>query len=373
MTAPTAYDLLRAVLDPVRLAVAGASVASPVSIESVADETGVPKKEIAKAAGDLRALGLLDEDGMIDREALRVIVRALPREPGPSGEPVPGPWTHEEAQILGRFFDGDRLVEIPQNRTKRRLVLEKITQGFEPGHRYPERDINFMIQLIHADYAAIRRYLVDEAFLDRADGVYWRIGGRYDVDEPVTDNEPSAEPRNVATALPGVELRPWDWDMIDGLVTAANDPRINRYMGDEFPHPYTRDDAESWMEIATKSSPPTQYSVHVDGIVAGGAGGFPARLEATGAVEIGWWLNPAHWGRGITTAAVAALVDEFFGERDHMRLWAPVMKPNVASSRVAEKAGLRLEGVAPSAYLKKGVRYDQLNYGLTRAQWRAAR
>ncbi|MBW2471858.1 MAG: GNAT family N-acetyltransferase [Deltaproteobacteria bacterium] len=47
------------------------------------------------------------------------------------------------------------------------------------------------------------------------------------------------------------------------------------------------------------------------------------------------------------------------------------MKPNVASARVAEKAGLRLEGVAPSVYLKRGVRYDQLNYGLTRAQWRA--
>jgi len=27
------------------------------------------------------------------------------------------------------------------------------------------------------DYAALRRYLVDEGFLDRADGVYWRAGG----------------------------------------------------------------------------------------------------------------------------------------------------------------------------------------------------
>jgi len=52
-----------------------------------------------------------------------------------------------------------------------------------------------------------------------------------------------------------------------------------------------------------------------------------------------------------------------------MRLWAPVMHPNKGSARVAEKAGMTLEGVAPSHYVKQGVRYDQLNYGMTREQW----
>ena len=372
MSAPTAYDLLRALLDPVRLAVAGSAVASPVSIDAVAEETGASKKDIAKAVGDLRALGLLDEDGVVDREVLRTIGRDLPRAPGRSGEPAEGPWTPEEAQLLGRFFDGDRLLEVPQNRTKRRLVLEKITQSFEPGRRYPERDVNFMIQLIYADYAAIRRYLVDEGFLDRADGAYWRIGGRYDVvDEPETPLEPDAPV--IATRVDGVELRPYDWHMVDALVVAANDPRINRYMGDEFPYPYTREDAEGWVEIATKGSPPTQYAIYVDDVLAGGAGGFPFKGENTGAMEIGWWLNPSYWGRGVTSAAASALVDEFLGRRGYMRLWAPVMKPNVASARVAEKAGLRLEGVAQSAYLKGGVRLDQLNYGITRAQWAAGR
>ena len=45
------------------------------------------------------------------------------------------------------------------------------------------------------------------------------------------------------------------------------------------------------------------------------------------------------------------------------------MAPNVGSGRVAEKAGMYLEGVAPSAYLKNGVRMDQRNYGITREQW----
>ena len=371
MTKPTAYDMLRAVVDPLRLAVAGAAVAGPVSIDAVARETGASKKEVARAVGDLRAVGILDEDGMVDRDALRTIGRELPRSPGASGEPIDGPWTPEEAQMLGRFFDGDRLVELPQNRTKRRLVLEHITQRFEPGRRYPERDVNFMIQLIYPDYAAIRRYLVDEGFLDRADGAYWRIGGRYDVAADGTPAEPEAGPHVLATSIDGVELRPWDWHMIDSLVAAANDPRINRYMGDAFPHPYTHDAAESWIEIASKDAPPTQYAIHRNGVLVGGLGGFPFRGENTGAMEIGWWLNPEYWGQGITSAAVQALVDEFLGQREYMRLWAPVMKPNVASARVAEKAGLRLEGIAESAYLKQGVRLDQLNYAITRAQWRS--
>jgi hypothetical protein len=45
--------------------------------------------------------------------------------------------------------------------------------------RYAERDVSLALQLWHPDYAALRRYLVDEGFLTRADGVYWRTGGRF--------------------------------------------------------------------------------------------------------------------------------------------------------------------------------------------------
>ena len=37
--------------------------------------------------------------------------------------------------------------------------------------------VNLMLGKWHADTAALRRYLVDEGFLDRESGVYWRVGG----------------------------------------------------------------------------------------------------------------------------------------------------------------------------------------------------
>lgn len=371
MTAPTPIDVLRALLDPIRLRVLGAALNESVSIADLSSRTGLESRDVAAAIGYLRGVGLLDDDGTVDQEVLRGVARELPSDRGRLGEPVEGPWTEREAEILGRFFDGGRLVEMPHSATKRRLVLEKIALDFEPGRRYAERDVNFRIQLVHADYAAVRRYLVDEGFMDRAEGSYWRIGGRLDV----AAQQLGPEPRGAAidTAIEGVELRPYTWDMVDTLARTANDARIPRFMSDAFPHPYRREDAEEWIGLASTSDPPTHFAVFVDDALAGGVGGFPGSKEHTGVVEIGWWLHPDFWNRGITTTCVVALADHLFADDGCMRLWAPVMHPNTASARVAEKAGLTLEGRAPSAYVKHGVRYDQLNYGITREQWLAGR
>ena len=371
MKTPDSLTFLRAALDPVRLAVLGAAVAGPVSLQAIAEDLDVPPRTVAEAIGALRAAGILGDDGNLDIAVLRTIARDIPGDGGTLGTPVEGPWTEREAAVLGRFFDGDRLVQIPQAAKKRRLVMERIAIGFEPGRRYPERDVNFMIQLIHPDYAAVRRYLVEEGFMDRADGAYWRTGGRYEapIEVPAVPSPPA---ECIATAMAGVELRPYDPTMVELLVAAADDPRIPRFMGDEFATPYTHAAAEAWIELASPE-PPMQFAVFIEGTLGGGMGGFAGTGEMTGTAEIGWWLNPEYWGRGITTAAAMAMVDVFFGSRGLMRLWAPVMGGNGASARVAEKIGMRREGVAPSTYLKGGVRYDQVNYGLTRAQWLAGR
>jgi hypothetical protein len=44
--------------------------------------------------------------------------------------------------------------------------------------RYSERQVSLFLGALHVDYAALRRYLVvDEDFLSRSDGQYWRSGG----------------------------------------------------------------------------------------------------------------------------------------------------------------------------------------------------
>jgi hypothetical protein len=70
-----------------------------------------------------------------------------------------------------------RIETIPAKHSRRLLLLDQIAQAFEPGVRYPERDVSLFLSGLHSDYASLRRYLVDEEFLTRAGGEYWRTGG----------------------------------------------------------------------------------------------------------------------------------------------------------------------------------------------------
>ena len=84
--------------------------------------------------------------------------------------------------VLRAFLDADgRLTVVPARRWKRRVVLDHLAQMFEPGPRYPQIEVNPRLRAVHDDLAILRRYLVDEGFLDRDTGVYWRIGGTVEI------------------------------------------------------------------------------------------------------------------------------------------------------------------------------------------------
>lgn len=172
-------EFLRLVVDPTRLAVLGAAAQGPVDVDDLAARLGLPARAVREAIGRLRASGLLDDSSRLDRNVLRQVASALPQAAPAGAHIVDGAWTAEESEVLGRFFTGDRLVSIPTQHAKRLIVLERLAQEFEPGLRYREPEVNFTLQLFHADYAALRRHLVDAGLMTRADGVYWRTGGRF--------------------------------------------------------------------------------------------------------------------------------------------------------------------------------------------------
>ena len=87
-----------------------------------------------------------------------------------------------EQRVLGHFLDSDgRLHTIPSKHAKLLVVLDHLAQSFEPGRTYPEAEVNEILQRFHPDHAALRRYLVENQFLTRDGGVYWRSGGTFDV------------------------------------------------------------------------------------------------------------------------------------------------------------------------------------------------
>ncbi len=84
----------------------------------------------------------------------------------------------DKDSVLRAFVAQDgSLKSIPTKIRKRLVILDHVAQEFEPGERYDETRVNNLRRPYHPDVAALRRYLVEEGFLDRADGVYWRSGG----------------------------------------------------------------------------------------------------------------------------------------------------------------------------------------------------
>jgi hypothetical protein len=85
------------------------------------------------------------------------------------------------AKTIEAYFVGGRLTVLPRRRPARLAVLDFLAGQFEPGRHYTELQVNDTLARFHADYCALRRYMVDEEIMDRRDGFYWRAGGTFDV------------------------------------------------------------------------------------------------------------------------------------------------------------------------------------------------
>jgi hypothetical protein len=177
-------DILRALADPERLRIAGVLAAGDATSAELAERLGLPVARVRRHLTRLAAAGVarLRADRRtyrLDPETLRWAAEQVgpPRHAGIAM----GAANEDEEAVLRAFFRDGRLIEMPTKASKRRIVLERISLEFEPGVRYDERTVNAIVARFSTDHASMRRYLVDEGFLSREAGVYWRTGGRLDV------------------------------------------------------------------------------------------------------------------------------------------------------------------------------------------------
>jgi hypothetical protein len=183
--AETPDEILRALADPERLSIAGTLARRDANADDLATAADITLERTRRHLNRLIAVGVvrLNDDRRtyrLDAETLRWAAEQVgpPRDAGLTL----GDANEDEQMVLRTFFRGGRLTEIPTKESKRRIVLERIALEFEPGVRYDEKTVNVIVGAFFNDYAAIRRALVDEGFLDREAGQYWRSGGRVDVE-----------------------------------------------------------------------------------------------------------------------------------------------------------------------------------------------
>ena len=80
--------------------------------------------------------------------------------------------------------------------------------------------------------------------------------------------------------------------------------------------------------------------------------------------QIGYWVDGAVAGRGITPTAVALVADHCFGPVGLHRLEVNIRPENRASLRVVEKLGFREEGLRPRFLHIDGAWRDHLGFSL---------
>ncbi|OKI49727.1 GNAT family N-acetyltransferase [Micromonospora sp. CB01531] len=175
-------------------------------------------------------------------------------------------------------------------------------------------------------------------------------------------------------------LRPFTDADVDHLVALDNDPDVMRFINGG--RPTSRD------TIQERTLP------HLlrDYPCFGTRGYWAAEEKATGtflgwfefrpldehspeAVELGYRLNQAAWGKGYATEGSRALIDKGFTDLGVKRVTANTMAVNSRSRRVMEKAGLsflrNFTGDWPDAI--EGSEHGEVEYALTRADWEQRR
>ena len=146
----------------------------------------------------------------------------------------------------------------------------------------------------------------------------------------------------------------------ESLAFQANNKKIWLNLRDLFPHPYTVEHADNFIQRVINSSTETNFAICVGENAVGGIGyKLHTDVERISA-EIGYWLGETYWGRGIATEALKAITEYAIKNHELKRIFAVPYETNNASHRVLEKAGYVFEGRMRKSAIKDGKILDQL-------------
>jgi ArsR family transcriptional regulator len=177
-------ELFQALGHPVRLLILNLVQMKPRHGEELATILGLTPATISHHLAKLTGVGLLQSEkdqyyqtySMV-HDVLDKALDDVVRLPQPELDIA----VEEDAyrkKVLATFFKHGRLTQIPAQRKKRLIILEKLVQRFEPERRYSEREVNYILLDFHEDVATLRRELIVHGLMERERDVYWRAADR---------------------------------------------------------------------------------------------------------------------------------------------------------------------------------------------------
>jgi RimJ/RimL family protein N-acetyltransferase len=156
-------------------------------------------------------------------------------------------------------------------------------------------------------------------------------------------------------------LRPPTDADVPAVVAACQDEALSRFIPG-FPRPYREHDARGWIASRNPGDDSSKTFLVVDATTDELLGAIEVRLGEIG--SIGYWIAKDARGRGVATRATRLLAGWAVTEGGVERLELTTHPDNVASQRVAEKAGFRREGVLRSHIRFPDGRRDSVLFSL---------
>ena len=164
-----------------------------------------------------------------------------------------------------------------------------------------------------------------------------------------------------------VDLHKWTSADREALMALCN--AVDRtYLSDRLPYPDTEADADWWLGMVTGNDGKEGVwrAIVVDGQVVGSISVERMANENRSVGSIGYMILTPFWSQGIGTEAVRQICEIAFRKLTLERIIGEVFPENLASARVLEKNGFRLEETKAEAIVKGGKAMDVRVYGLPR-------
>lgn len=146
------------------------------------------------------------------------------------------------------------------------------------------------------------------------------------------------------------------------LAQLANNKKVWDNVRDILPHPYTINDAVSFINLTKKENPQVSFAIEYEGAFCGMIGLAPQHDVYRKTAEIGYWLGEPFWNKGIATKAVQLVTEYGFDELGFIRIHTGIFEYNVASMKVLEKNGYEKDGIFKKSIFKNGKIWDEHRY-----------
>ena len=166
-----------------------------------------------------------------------------------------------------------------------------------------------------------------------------------------------------------IQIRRYQPQDVDAVYAAVMESKAELSVWMPWCHEaYSRDDTQTWVggraEAWQAKSEWSFVVVNSDGQLLG-AGGIHRIDTRNGVAEMGYWVRTSMTRQGIATAATRLMCEWAFNEAGLHRVEILAAVENVASQRVAEKAGATYEGILKQRLLVHNRRHDCSLFAIT--------